>query len=71
MPKHQIVQLNLARAVAPLDDPVMAGFVARLDEINALAEAVADMADYNNRQRLQVVLRSWEPIVDKGQNYVQ
>jgi len=23
---------------APLDDPLMAGFVARLDEINALAD---------------------------------
>ena len=35
---HQIAQLNVARAVAPLDDPRMADFVNLLDEINRLAE---------------------------------
>ncbi|MGQ0651942.1 MAG: DUF3291 domain-containing protein [Betaproteobacteria bacterium] len=30
--------LHIARMKAPLEDPVMAGFVARLDEINALAD---------------------------------
>jgi hypothetical protein len=35
---YQIAQLNVARAVAPLDDTRMADFIARLDEINALAE---------------------------------
>jgi Domain of unknown function (DUF3291) len=34
-----IAQLNIARAVAPLDSPVMAGFVERLAEINALADS--------------------------------
>ena len=34
-----LAQVNIARARAPLDSPVMAGFVARLAEINALAEA--------------------------------
>ncbi|HZW11720.1 MAG TPA: DUF3291 domain-containing protein [Noviherbaspirillum sp.] len=38
MPKH-LAQVNIARARAPLEDPLMSGFVARLDEINALAEA--------------------------------
>jgi hypothetical protein len=33
-----IAQVNIARMHAPLDDPVMAGFVARLAEINALAD---------------------------------
>lgn len=33
-----IAQINIARARAPMDDPVMAGFVARLDDINALAD---------------------------------
>jgi hypothetical protein len=33
-----IAQINVARARATIDDPLMAGFVARLDEINALAE---------------------------------
>ncbi|MGH8807980.1 MAG: DUF3291 domain-containing protein [Noviherbaspirillum sp.] len=39
--KHQchIAQVNIGRARASIADPLMAGFVARLDEINALAEA--------------------------------
>ena len=38
MNDHQIAQLNVARAVASLDDPRMADFVALLDEVNLLAE---------------------------------
>lgn len=38
-PSCHIAQVNIARARAPLDDPLMAGFVGRLDEINMLAEA--------------------------------
>jgi hypothetical protein len=34
-----LAQVNIARALAPIDDPLMAGFVARLDDINALADA--------------------------------
>ena len=33
-----IAQVNIARMKAPLEDSVMAGFVARLEEINALAD---------------------------------
>jgi hypothetical protein len=33
-----LAQVNIARMKVPLDDPLMAGFVARLDEINALAD---------------------------------
>ena len=33
-----LAQVNIARMLAALDDPIMAGFVARLDEINALAD---------------------------------
>ena len=36
--QHQLAQLNVARAVAPLDNLRMAGFVALLDEVNRLAE---------------------------------
>jgi hypothetical protein len=36
-----LAQVNIARMRAPLEDPVMAGFVARLDEINALADRSA------------------------------
>lgn len=38
MDRHHIAQLNVARALAPLDDPVMADFMAQLDEINELGE---------------------------------
>lgn len=38
LPCH-LAQINVAHARAPIDHPLMAGFVARLDEINALAEA--------------------------------
>ena len=34
----EVAQLNVGRAVAPMDAPPMADFMARLDEINALAE---------------------------------
>ena len=33
-----LAQVNIARMLAPLEEPLMAGFVARLDEINALAD---------------------------------
>ncbi|HET9344869.1 MAG TPA: DUF3291 domain-containing protein [Candidatus Limnocylindrales bacterium] len=35
---HHIAQLNIGRAVAPLDSPQLADFMNWLDEINALAE---------------------------------
>lgn len=38
LPTYQLAQLNIARMRAPLESPVMAGFVALLDEVNALAE---------------------------------
>jgi len=36
--RAHLAQVNIARMKAPLESPVMAGFVARLDEINALAD---------------------------------
>src|ERR1700730_14794544 len=33
-----LAQINIGRMKAPLDDPVMAGFMSRLDDLNALAE---------------------------------
>ncbi len=35
---YHLAQVNVARMVAPLSDPIMAGFVAKLDEVNALAD---------------------------------
>jgi hypothetical protein len=39
MTDWHIAQLNVGRALYDLDDPRMAGFMGRLDEINALADA--------------------------------
>lgn len=38
MNRYHLAQVNIARMKAPLDAPLMAGFVARLEEINALAD---------------------------------
>ena len=36
--KYHLAQVNIGRILAPLDDPLIAEFVARLDEINSLAD---------------------------------
>src|SRR5262249_54264621 len=38
MAGFHLAQVNIARLLAPIDSPQLAGFVARLDEINALAD---------------------------------
>jgi hypothetical protein len=38
MSKYHIAQVNIGRVKAPVDDPVMAGFMSRLDDLNALAD---------------------------------
>jgi len=38
MPAFHIAQVNIGRIKAELDDPIMHGFVSRLDELNALAD---------------------------------
>ena len=37
--RFHLAEVNVGRMKTPLDDPAMADFVARLDEINALADA--------------------------------
>jgi hypothetical protein len=39
MTQYHLAQINVARMLAPIDDPVMQDFVAQLPPINALAEA--------------------------------
>jgi hypothetical protein len=39
MPRYELAQLNIGRLLAPLDSPQLAGFVSRLADINALADA--------------------------------
>lgn len=36
--EYHLVQVNIGKINAELDDPIMSGFVQRLDEINSLAE---------------------------------
>jgi Domain of unknown function (DUF3291) len=38
MPAYHIGQINIARMLAPIDDPIMADFVAQLAPVNALAD---------------------------------
>ncbi len=38
---YHLAQVNIARSKAPLDDPMMRGFVEQLDPINQLAERSA------------------------------
>src|SRR5437660_6632791 len=39
MANYQLAQINISRLLAPLDDPQIAGFVAQLAPVNALADA--------------------------------
>ena len=39
MSKYHLAQINIGRIVAPIDDPIMAEFVAQLPSVNALADA--------------------------------
>jgi hypothetical protein len=39
MPNYHLAQINIARMLAPIDDPVMAEFVAQLALVNALADS--------------------------------
>lgn len=39
MQTFHLAQMNIAKARAAMDDAIMQGFVSRLDEINALADA--------------------------------
>lgn len=41
MSGYHVAQVNIARLLAPLDSPQLAGFVARLEEINSLADGAA------------------------------
>jgi hypothetical protein len=38
MPRYHLAQINVARMLAPIDDPLMLGFVSQLPAINELAD---------------------------------
>jgi Domain of unknown function (DUF3291) len=75
--KLHLAELNIGRTVAPIDSPLMAGFVSALDEINALAESSPGFVwrlktDDNNATSLHpyrdplviVNLSVWETVED-------
>ncbi|MEM7331083.1 MAG: DUF3291 domain-containing protein [Chloroflexota bacterium] len=37
-PKYHLAQLNIARLIASIDDPLIQDFVDNLDRINAIAD---------------------------------
>lgn len=39
MAQYHLAHVNIGRIKGPIDGPVMAGFMARLDEVNAVAES--------------------------------
>jgi hypothetical protein len=74
MPYH-IAQINIARMVAPLDSPIMDGFVSNLDRINAVADEASGfvwrlMGDGNDAtslrpyddERIIVNMSVWESV---------
>ena len=80
--KYQLAQINIARAVADMDSDEMSSFVARLDEINTLADNASgfvwrlqsDAGDATAIQafddpRLLVNMSVWQD-VDSLKNYV-
>jgi hypothetical protein len=38
MSKFHLAQVNIAKRLAPMDDPIMQGFMSNLDRINAIAD---------------------------------
>jgi hypothetical protein len=75
MNSMHIAQVNIGRIKGPMDGPVMAGFVARLEEINALADGspgfvwrlqtaegnATDLRPYDD-DRILVNMSVWESI---------
>jgi hypothetical protein len=82
MADYHLAQVNIAHAKGPLDSEVMAGFVARLEEINAVADGspgfvwrlqteagnAAYLQPYEDN-RIIINLSVWES-VDALRNYV-
>lgn len=80
MPGYHLAQVNIARLLAPLDSPQLAGFVARLEDINALADGASGfvwrlktedgdataLRPYED-DRILVNLSVWESIEELGQ----
>jgi hypothetical protein len=80
---YHIAQVNMGLLKAPLDDPTMAGFTGRLDEINALADRSPGFVwrlqtdegnatyfrPYQDNDRILLNMSVWETI-DNLRNFV-
>ena len=76
MSRLHLAQVNIGRIRATLDDPIMAGFVERLDDLNALADRspgfvwrlqtpegnATYLRPYPEDERLLVNMSVWEDI---------
>jgi hypothetical protein len=77
MANYHLAQVNIGRIKGPLEGPVMEGFMARLDEINALADASPGFVwrlqtsagnatyfrPYDHDDRLLLNMSVWESVV--------
>lgn len=67
MQPFHLAQVNIARMLAPLDDPVMAGFVARLDDLrqyayrSAHAQLIGRRKDWFNKLEMAYLALWWVP----------
>jgi hypothetical protein len=79
---HHLAQINIARLIAPIDNPRIADFVAQLDQVNSLADHApgfvwrlqsssgnATDIPYSNDPFLLVNMSVWESI-DALRDYV-
>ncbi len=75
MPSFELAQINIARMIAPLDDPRLADFVAQLEPVNALADSApgfvwrlqseegnATSLGYNDDPFILVNMSVWESV---------
>jgi hypothetical protein len=83
MTRYHIAQVNMGRIKAPLDDPRMAGFMGRLEELNALADRSPGFVwrlqtsegnatyfrPYDHDDRILLNMSVWES-VESLKNYV-
>jgi hypothetical protein len=75
--EFHLAQINIARMKAPLDDPLMADFVAQIEQVDAVAEAspgfvwryIDDGGDSLFDERTLVNMSVWET-PEALQNYV-
>jgi hypothetical protein len=80
--KYHLAQVNIAKTIAPLDDPIMQGFVDQLDAVNHLAEnspgyiwrlktedGDATSIPFSDDERVIVNMSTWESL-EALQNFV-